>query len=150
MNKWLRFFLIAAGALLILLLVIQFVPLNRDNPPVTSQVRWDSPQTQDIFQRACADCHSNETVWPWYSRVAPVSFLVVRDVHEGREKFNISDLADMRNRELEELPEEIEEVIGEGEMPMGVYVMMHPEANLSDQERQALIQGLQQTLANTR
>lgn len=149
MGKWTRIFLIAAGAFVVLLLLMQLVPLNRDNPQVITQVNWDSPQTKELFGRACADCHSNDTTWPWYSRVAPVSFLLVRDVHEGRQHFNISNLAGMDSRRLDRLPREIEETVSEGEMPMGIYVMMHPTAGLNTQEKQALIKGLQQTLANT-
>ena len=63
------------------LLIIQFVPYGRDhtNPPVIAEPAWDSPQTRALFFRACADCHSNETKWPWYSTIAPASWLITRD-----------------------------------------------------------------------
>ena len=72
------------------LLIIQFVPYGRDhtNPPVIAEPAWDSPQTRALFFRACADCHSNETTWPWYSTIAPASWLITRDVMEGRATFN--------------------------------------------------------------
>jgi hypothetical protein len=76
-------------AIVLLLVVIQFVPVDRSNPPVTSEVPA-SPEARAVLRRACYDCHSNETVWPWYSKVAPVSWLVARDVHKGREELNFS------------------------------------------------------------
>lgn len=78
------------GVLLAVFLGIQLIPVNRTNPPVTSPVKWDSPQTQSLAARACMDCHSNETVWPWYSYVAPTSWLVYYDVQRGRSQLNFS------------------------------------------------------------
>ena len=76
-----------------LFLVIQFIPYGKDyiNPPVVSEPNWDNPQTRELAKKACFDCHSNETVWPWYSKIAPVSWLVYRDVVEGRQLMNFSD-----------------------------------------------------------
>ena len=73
--------------------LIQLVPYGRshDNPPVTAEPQWDSPETQALVKRACYDCHSNETKWPWYSNVAPVSWLVQNDVNEGREHVNLTE-----------------------------------------------------------
>ena len=73
--------------ILVVLLAIQLVPVQRSNPPVEAEV--PAPENvRTILRRACYDCHSNETVWPWYSRIAPVSFLVASDVHEARAKMN--------------------------------------------------------------
>lgn len=125
-------------------LLIQLVPYgkNHTNPPVSGEPAWDSPETRALAQRACFDCHSNETVWPWYSNVAPVSWLVYRDVMEGREKLNFSEWGVSRQEDLNE----IIEVIREGEMPMPIYLIQHPEARLSAEEQQALIAGLQSSL----
>ena len=124
------------GAIVLVAVGIQLIPYGRNhtNPPVLTEPQWDSPRTRELFTRACADCHSNETVWPWYSNVAPVSWLVQRDVDEGREKFNISTGSD-------EADEAAEKVI-EGEMPPRPYTLLHPEANLATSEKQELIQGL--------
>ena len=131
--------LIAVIVLVLLVLVAQvFASTGRTNPPVENQVAWDSPQTQELFSRACADCHSNETKWPWYSKIPPASWLVVHDVNEGREKFNISA------QDMGEADDAAEAVL-EGEMPMKIYTVMHPEARLTDAQRQALAQGLQKT-----
>ena len=128
---------IGAGAFL----VMQLVPYGRDhsNPPVVSEPTWDSPQTRDLAERACFDCHSNETVWPWYSNVAPISWLVQHDVEEGREKLNFSTWAQGGGEEADEMTE----VIAEGEMPMPIFLLTHAEARLTAAEKQALMNGLQ-------
>jgi len=125
------------------------IPVERTNPPVVTQVKWDSPQTEALFKRACADCHSNGTVWPWYSQVAPVSWLVARDVNEGREKLNVSDLRAGDPERVRHNIEEIGEVVMEGAMPMPIYLPMHPEAVLTDAEKKALVSGLQKSLLAT-
>lgn len=132
-----------ALALVGLFILIQLVPYgrNHNNPPVVQEPAWDSPQTRELARRACFDCHSNETVWPWYSHVAPASWLIQHDVEEGRRKLNFSEW----NRRQEEL-DEITEVIQKGEMPPIYYVLLHPEANLSQQEKEALIGGLRTTI----
>jgi len=120
--------------------IIQFIPVDRSNPAVASEPNWDSPQTKELMERACFDCHSNQTQWPAYSYVAPVSWLVAHDVEEGREKLNFSDWA--RNPEE---GEEMIESIQSGEMPMPIYLPLHPSAKLSPAEKEALIAGIKAT-----
>ena len=122
---------------------LQFIPYNRNhtNPPVVSEPNWDSQATKDIAVRACYDCHSNETVWPWYSNIAPVSWLIQRDVDSGRRHLNFSDWANSREKQ------EIVEVISGGYMPPSQYLLMHPEAKLTDAEKQAFIDGIKATIA---
>lgn len=129
--------------LVILFVVIQFVPVSRTNPPVTQEVKWDAPATRELAQRACFDCHSNETVWPWYAYVAPLSLRVASHVDEGRERLNFSAW-DQPNEDFDE----IEKVISRGEMPLTDYLLMHPEAKLTDIETAALLAGLEATFAN--
>lgn len=130
------------GLVLGLLIIIQFVPYGRNhtNPPVRQEPAWDSPQTAALARRACFDCHSNQTVWPWYSNIAPVSWLVLRDVDEGRSKLNFSEW-DLPQKDAEEAAEQVQK----GEMPPWFYLPAHPQARLSTQEKQALIRGLQAT-----
>lgn len=126
-------------------LLIQIVPYgrNHNNPPVTSEPAWNNPQTRELAQQACFDCHSNETVWPWYSNIAPVSWLVQHDTEDGRRQLNFSTWNEGgKGRELEE----ITEVVAEGEMPPAMYLIMHPEARLTAAEKQALIDGLRATI----
>jgi len=130
-------------ALIVVLVLIQLIPIDRTNPAVTREVQWNSPETRAIAQRACYDCHSNETVWPWYSYVAPVSLRVADHVAEGREHLNFSEW-DRANEGLEE----ILETINKGEMPLSDYLLMHPEAKLTAEEQRALTEGLQATLTN--
>lgn len=120
-------------------LLIQLVPYGRNHsdPPVVAEPQWDSPQTRELAQRACFDCHSNETMWPWYSNIAPVSWLVQRDVEEGREHLNFSEWG----RGHEEA-DEMAEVIYEGSMPPSYFLITHPEARLSEAEKQTLAGGL--------
>ncbi len=125
--------------------LIQLVPYGRNhtNPPITGEPNWDSPQTRELAQRACFDCHSNETVWPWYSNIAPISWLTQHDTEEGREHLNFST---WNNGGQGHEPEEAMETIAEGEMPMPVYLITHPEARLTAAEKQALIDGLRATI----
>ena len=122
---------------------IQFVPYGRDrvNPPVGAEPTWDSPDTRALAKQACFDCHSNETEWPAYSRVAPVSWLIQHDVSEGRAVLNFSEW----QRPQEEATEAAEEVL-EGEMPLQMYQLMHAHARLSAADRERLARGLERTL----
>jgi hypothetical protein len=131
------------GALGELLVAIQFVPFGRPapNPEVRREPRWDSPRTRELAARACFDCHSNQTRYPWYSYVAPVSWLVNKDIVEARSKMNFSEW-DLVQRDAAQAPEQIEK----GDMPLPIYVPLHPDARLSDAEKAALIQGLQATI----
>lgn len=138
--KYVRYALIAIGVVLIL---IQLIPIDRTNPPVTQEIQWNSPETQAIAQRACYDCHSNETAWPWYSYVAPISFRVAEHVEEGRDHLNFSEW-DRPNEDADE----IMEVIKEGEMPLSDYLLLHGEARLTEEEQQIFIEGLLTTLQN--
>jgi len=119
-------------------LILQLVPYGRNhsNPPLVAEPAWNSPQTRDYFMQVCGDCHSNETVWPWYSNIAPVSWLVQRDVDEGRSYLNISEWG---TREFE--AEDSAELYKEGEMPPAQYYPAHPKARLSDNDRGAFLQG---------
>jgi hypothetical protein len=133
-----------AVGVLVLLVLIQFVPYghNHTNPPVAAEPKWDSPQTRELAAKACFDCHSNQTVWPWYSNVAPVSWLIQRDVEQGRKRLNFSDI-NSASRGLREASREIQR----GEMPQWYYVLIHPNATLSASEKQVLINGLSSSVA---
>lgn len=122
--------------------LIQFVPYGRDhtNPPVSAEPTWDSPQTRELAERSCFDCHSNLTAWPWYTNVAPVSWLVQRDVDEGRSTLNFSEWDRPQHG-----ADEVSEVLAEGAMPPWDYTLIHPSARLTAEERQHLIDGLRAT-----
>ncbi len=149
------------GVLVVFLLLIQLVPYghNHTNPPVVAEPKWDSPQTRTLAARACFDCHSNETVWPWYSNVAPVSWLIARDVEEGRSKLNFSGPSEGAGGEGGEgeggeggegeggerggESDDVAGLIRSGEMPPWYFLVLHPNAKLTTAEKEALISGLQ-------
>ena len=134
------------GGLLLVLLLLQVIPVgSRENPPVIKEPAWDSPKTRELAVKACFDCHSNETVWPWYSYVAPISWLVIHDVDEGREHLNLSEF-DRPQTHAHEAAEQVEE----GEMPLPIYRPLHPEASLTPEETKLLIEGLGKTLGTER
>jgi hypothetical protein len=144
MKKFWKILLIIVGVGVIIFVLIQLLPIGKDhaNPAVASEPNWDSPATRQLAKRACFDCHSNETVWPWYSKVAPASWLVYFDVVEGRRRLNFSDW----NAGFHPNAGEITGMIQEGEMPPFQYLIMHPEARLTSAEKQALIDGLSGSL----
>lgn len=125
------------------LALLQILPLRPQftNPPIDGEPSWDTPRTKELFNRACADCHSHETKYPWYSNVAPVSWLVAHDINEGREHFNVSTWGVQKKNAGEEAAKEVRE----GEMPMWIYTLTHPEAKLNEVEKQELIGGLEKT-----
>jgi cytochrome c551/c552 len=132
---------------IVLLVAIQFVPYGRehDNPPVAAEPTWDSPRTTELVQNACYDCHSNQTDWPWYSNIAPTSWLLTRDVNNGRRSLNFSEWR-FSEQEAAAVATVIERTIRDGEMPPSQYLIMHPEARLSDEEKQELIDGVNASL----
>ena len=129
----------AGGGLVVLLVLAQFLRPERSNPPVdparTLSATLEVPApVQAILDRSCTDCHTHRTVWPWYSRIAPISWLVAHDVEEGREHLDLDEWAGLspyrQQKKLDEICEEIEE----GEMPLPVYLPLHPQARLSEEE----------------
>lgn len=138
----------ALGVGVLLFALIQLVPVPRTNPPVQTTVQWDSPQTETLFYRACASCHTNETVYPWYAYVAPSSWLTAMDVTSGRREWNLSELNKLPSFRRAQLANDIAQRIRNGTMPLPDYRLLHPEAQLTDAEKQALIQGMRNTLAN--
>lgn len=116
---------------------IQLVPYGRehDNPPVSFDVPWPSAEAEELAVDACYDCHSNETEWPFYSWVAPMSWLVTDDVEKGREELNFSE----EDPDYDDALEAVED----GNMPLQQYVLLHPDARLSESERQTLADALE-------
>ena len=120
--------------LVILFIAIQFFSDRKTNPPVKAEI--DAPtEVKAIFQRACYDCHSNQTKWPWYANIAPVSWLIVNDVDNGREHFNFSDWENLSRKDKAKLKEKIWEEIVNDEMPLWQYKLLHPEAKLTQYDK---------------
>ena len=128
-------------------ILIQFIPvpgLGKD-PPVVAEPAWNSAATRALAVRACYDCHSNRTRWPWYSRIAPVSWVVAHHVSEGRAALNFSDPGASRFG-----ADRAGRAVRDRAMPPFYYTWLHPEARLSASQRQALAAGLRASLAAPR
>ncbi len=134
-----RRFVISAAVLAALFLLIQLIPVDQTNPQVESDLVAPVP-VKDILRRSCYDCHSHETSWPWYSRVAPFSWWLAKHVTEGRADLNFSQwpLFDFEAREL--MLRDIEKQLVDGTMPLRSYVLGHREAGLSDRDREILLE----------
>ncbi len=141
--RFLKRLLITLGSVVVLFGLIQLIPYGRthSNPPTIQEPKWDSPRTRALAVRACFDCHSNETKWPWYADVAPMSWIVEYDIANGRSIINFSEW----NR-----PYPLAVYSGlsvrTGGMPIAKYRMAHPEAQLTPEELEALARGLDATL----
>jgi hypothetical protein len=141
-----------SGIAIVGFLVMQVFPMGRvfssvlrdPNPPAAAPVVWTSAESEAIVRKACYDCHSNETVWPWYSNIAPVSWLTTHDVNEGRAVLNFSDY-DPNEYHLD--PEDIAWHVN-NDMPLWFYIPLHPESRLSDAEKEVLIQGIVDSLGS--
>ncbi len=128
---------IGAVALLAVLIAIQFVPVDRSNPPVTMDVVAPT-RVRVVLRQSCYDCHSNEVKWPWYSYVAPVSWLVAKDVREGREHLNFSTWDRYTTGERSAFASEAYEEAAEGEMPLPIYLTMHGDARPTEDDMRIL------------
>lgn len=127
--------------------LIQLVPYGRAhaNPPVRSQPSWDSARTKALFAQACGACHSNLTTWPWYSDVAPVSWLVQHDVDDGRRRLDVSAWRQQPQPDASRLAD----AVLSGRMPPLQYKLIHAESRLSAAQRRELAAGLRRTFANS-
>jgi cytochrome c551/c552 len=124
--------------LAVLLIAAQAIRPERTNPPVTGEINAP-PEIKSILRKTCYNCHSNETVWPWYSQVAPASWLLVYDVGNARKRVNFSEWSSLPPQRQARKLKKAEEDIKEGEMPLWYYLPLHPEARLSDADKSALM-----------
>jgi hypothetical protein len=125
---------------------LQLVPVELSNPPPQEVAQWNSPETADLADRACANCHGNNTRWPWYAAMAPSSWLLSYHVVEARKIFNLSELNNLAPDRRSTLAQRMVRAINRGTMPPSDYLMLHPEARLTEAEKESLIQGLEASL----
>ena len=118
-------------------LAFQLVPIDRENPPVESEVSAPE-EVREVLERACYDCHSNESRWPWYGYIAPTSWLVAYDIDEARDHMNFSTWNQYDEDEQIDMIEEVWEEVEEGEMPPFFYTPLHPPAQLDENDRAEL------------
>lgn len=151
MNKthfsWVKTIVVtlALSEAVVIFIGLQFIPYGRghNDPPVKAEPEWNSPKTRELFSRACGDCHSNETVWPWYGYIAPISWLIQYDIDKSRNSFNVSEWGGKKSNS-----DDVAEAVRSGSMPPTRYTILHPAARLSASERQAFIQGLVATFGS--
>lgn len=134
-----------AAAVLVIMIGIQFIPSNipenkTDNPDDIIESGVVSEEVAIILKTSCYDCHSNQTKLPWYSKIAPVSWLIAKDMNEGREELNFSEWGNYPKRRLIKKLEGISEEVGEEEMPLPIYTIMHGEAKLSADQRKLIVE----------
>ena len=136
-----RFLKPAGLALVLVLVVAQFIQPDISSPrPDPARRLWNdhrvNPHVAGIMRRACANCHSYDTQWPWYAKISPVSWWLAYHVNKGREKLNFDNWSTVAaSDELEE----IYDSIAKQKMPLWSYLLMHPEARLTQSERDALL-----------
>ena len=132
-----------AIVLVVLFAGIQLKRPARTNPPVDQSQTIEThtqmtPEAKAIFERSCNDCHSNKTVWPWYTNVAPISWWIAGHIDEARQNMNLSEWArldrDHQDRKLRQICDEA----SDGGMPLSSYLPMHPKARLSEQDKKTL------------
>ena len=128
-----------------MLVAAQFVPAKRTTPPAQGSLVAPLSIVATL-RRACYDCHSNETQWPWYSRVAPVSWLIVRDVNLGRKEINFSEWGSYYPRTRRRKLEWMGRALHEEEMPPWSYRLMHPSARLTEADRAGLLRWIESAL----
>jgi hypothetical protein len=133
-------------ALLVVFVIIQFFQPGRDNPPVRAELKAP-PTVMAVFRRACYDCHSNETTWPWYSYVNPMGWLVAGHVREGRQHLNFSDWETLDRQKRYHAKQEIFDVLEEDEMPLPSYLLLHGDSKLNAEDRAAINRWVQDNSA---
>jgi len=134
---------IACGILLFIFLVIQLIPSNRPSDsnvqlPENTQIQNADNEVMTILKTSCFDCHSNQTQYRWYAHVAPVSWLIARDVSKGREALNFSEWSTYNKRKIVRKLGDIKEQIVKDEMPMRIYTIMHPDTKLSGSQKKLI------------
>ena len=142
MPFWLKRTIIIVAAVFV---AIQFIRPSRTNPPVNAgleitSVQSVSPAAKSILDRSCSDCHSNRTVWPWYSEVAPSSWLVASDVNGARNRMNLSEWGTYPEYKRLDRIKDICDEVTKGNMPPWQFLLMHSSARLSPADVNALCQ----------
>jgi hypothetical protein len=138
LKRKLKWFLVA---LVVGFALLQLTNPPRTNPPVIHDLMASSappPQVAAMLHVACYDCHSSETRWPWYSHIAPMSWLIASDVKDGRENLNFSDWPNDNPTRAKKRLEAMSDTIGSGEMPLPKYTKLHTDARLTERQRKEL------------
>ena len=124
-------------SVVVLFVLAHFIPAEKTNPLVTQDIQTPD-DVKTILKKACYDCHSNESVWPWYSNIVPVKMMIAKHVVEGRKHLNFSEWDSYNDTKKEHKLEETWEEIEKGAMPLSNYIPLHKEAKLSDEEKEII------------
>ncbi len=130
----------------VLLVAIQFWPIDRSAPPVTGEIEAP-PEVMAILETSCFDCHSSETTWPWYSRIAPVSIWIARHVEQGRGDLDLSNWAEYSSDRADHKLEELIEMVEADEMPLPSYLILHRDARLTPEQKDVLLRWAEEARA---
>jgi hypothetical protein len=130
--------------LAVILIGIQFIRIDKQNPPVTIsndfiEVNHTPENIAILLKTACYDCHSYETNYPWYTNISPVSWFVKHHIDEGREHLNFSEWGTYNSKKKSHKLDECIEEVEEGEMPLTSYTIMHSNASLDQRQKDMLI-----------
>lgn len=138
-----KFFLIALVIVIAIVIILQFIKPELKNPSednnkfIASHIQVPD-NVMNQLEKSCFDCHSNRTKWPWYSKISPVVYLINSDVEEGREHLNFSEWGNYSISEMKEKLEDINKEIMDDEMPLWIYLPLHPEAKLTDESKKMI------------
>jgi len=135
---------ILAG-LVVLFVIIQFFTIDKTNPPVEAEIDMITveqvpTQIVGILKTSCYDCHTNETVYPWYTNIAPVSWWIKKHIDDGRDELNFSEWGNYSLRRKDHKLDEIVEMVDETEMPLKSYLLAHGDASLSSEQKAMLVE----------
>ena len=139
-----QFFKRLGLALIVIVIGIQLIPVDQSSPPERGAAAAPA-DVQTLLRRACFDCHSNETVWPWYAQIAPASLLIARDVKKGRKEVNFSTWEKYDDKRKARKLKEIAKQVEKGGMPLYYYLPFHPDAKLSPAERELIVNWAKQS-----
>ena len=125
--------------IIIIFALIQLIRPDRTNPPVDENIALHAPgKVAAILKRSCYDCHSNETVWPWYSNIAPLSWSIVAHVNDGRKALNFSKWAKIDPKTKAKRLKRAIKTTANGMMPLSTYLWIHKDAKLSKEDKEIL------------
>jgi hypothetical protein len=152
MKRLKKILLFVISGLFGVFLILQFFRPEMNNPPFnpddTIEAKLQvSPQVKEIFARSCNDCHSNQTVWPWYSNVAPMSWKMAEHINDGRKEVNFSTWAQYDTKQQERKLDKICDQITDGEMPEWSYTLIHWNAKLSEADKKLICEWTEQERA---
>ncbi len=135
--------------LIIILIALQLIPIDKSNPPIDQNIALKVPQkVESILKKACYDCHSNKTKWPFYANIAPLSFSIASHVKDGRKALNFSNWKNIDPKIRTKRIQRAIKTVKNGMMPLPTYLWLHDEAKLTKEEKTVLTTWLKDQLGN--